>query len=120
MKCPRCRREVAFNAVRHSECGWSVSSGGVAAAAVEIPATREEREAHMEKIRAVLKRPVVKQEKRESMLEDVGHGAVCTCEFCWAARMRMVFPDAVEVVAPGPRPQVESRLERLKKMFPVE
>jgi hypothetical protein len=42
---------------------------------------------------------------------------------CWQMRMQQVFPDAVVVTpprpAPAPAPEKLSRLERLKKLFPL-
>ena len=97
MKCPKCRKEMAYDAVEHG-CGWKLPSRVARTVAVvdDPPASREVVEASLVKIAAILKRPrtpvPVSEEVRKlrghvPMLRDVGHGEECTCEVCWAARL---------------------------------
>jgi hypothetical protein len=59
MRCPRCRREIAFEAVSH-ECGWRVSGidgGKLPGTGVQHPVERvpvERVEVHMAKIKEIL------------------------------------------------------------------
>ena len=58
MRCPKCRKEIAFEAVRHEACGWRASSVVAAEAEakrVEVErVTEEQRGVHMAKIRKIL------------------------------------------------------------------
>lgn len=135
MKCPRCRREMAFDATSH-QCGWRVTGGQVSGKDDEAPrASAEVAEAHLQKIRATLALPPrkevagaaeveVKKRVEVPMMKDVGHGNSCTCALCWAARMEKTFGE-VEVVKAAPpdtAPVVETttKLEELQRLFPLE
>lgn len=91
---------------------------------------------------------VAKVVPKVPMLSDVGHGSTCTCEICWQMRMREVFPDSyplrqnARATAPGVSeaatlgaggsssavaapdavvtpPQKESKLDMLRRLFPL-
>lgn len=97
MRCPKCKREIAFEAVS-CRCGWS--------AVVSRPAPRQTSSAPMppevrEKLEAMLGKARLFREKRDSAkprhaaallpLTEVteGHGN-CVCEICFAIRMKRV------------------------------
>lgn len=97
MRCPKCRKEIAYEAVVHEACGWRASASPAAVVVVpEVPpATSEQREVHIAKMRALVakwKAAPEPQRKRSvervAMMEDVGHGTKCTCEVCWPERER--------------------------------
>jgi hypothetical protein len=81
---------MPFEAMAHG-CGWRVG-GGRATTTADV-ASREQAEAHLERIRAQLARPradpiVGKYREVEFKPVTEGHGALCTCEVCWPKRMR--------------------------------
>jgi hypothetical protein len=90
MKCPRCRKEIAFAAMEHVACGWKLPS-----MTVVRPIVRSEvGEKALALMRSMIKIKVRKMEERKPAgpLPGVevtpGHGTICTCEFCFPKRMR--------------------------------
>lgn len=88
VKCPRCRKEIAFAAMEHPACGWKLASKSV-----PIPKT-EAGEKAFAAMRSMIKRPPLKVEERKPALKldgvevTPGHGGFCTCELCFPKRMR--------------------------------
>lgn len=137
MRCPKCRMEIAFNALKHAACGWAVTSGGVNVAQVElaevVAATLAQRLVHLERIRSIVGRerrseapPADRVRERVPMLKDVGHGCLCTCEVCWGERTRITRQRDVLGTKLSPseeklKPRARRlSVEELKKLFPVE
>ena len=126
---------MVFEATSH-ECGWRVTGGSVRVENDEAPrAAPEVVEAHLEKIRATLALPPrkevagaaeveVKKLAQVPMMADVGHGNICSCAMCWAARMEKTFGPVEVLKAPpadtAPVIATTSKLEELQRLFPVE
>lgn len=99
MRCPKCRAEIPFEALKHSACGWRVSGlepGPSSEIEIEERAQRAVIDANLQRMRAVVKHRASaavendRVKRKVAMLSDVGHGSVCTCEVCW--RLRMPLP----------------------------
>ena len=125
MRCPKCSGWIAIETTSHAECGWKAGVTIPAAAVVtgvtlvaDDRATAEQVEAHIQRMREILRAPVkpppldgpVKKLERAHapITSDEGHGTNCFCEVCWRAReekrrQRLAGPTTLE--APNITPE---------------
>src|SRR5262249_44846681 len=93
MRCPKCRKSIAFEAGEHPACGWKFASKVAVKyeEVVEPPESLEVRLKHLAKMRELVKRRPEKADRVErpkvELMRDVGHGDRCTCEICYVTRM---------------------------------
>lgn len=100
MRCPKCRKAIAFDAMSH-ECGWRVSSHTNGArpepeVRTVTPGSKllaEEMMGRLRKLTGARPYREIVQDRSTGyvppevpMLRDVGHGPRCTCEVCWGLR----------------------------------
>ncbi len=98
MKCPRCRREIAYEAIT-CKCGWSARvsmpvTSKPATRPVPLhlanPALREQLDALLKKFRAHAQERLARAPHTSQPLPEVteGHGVHCFCEKCFPQRVR--------------------------------
>jgi hypothetical protein len=95
MRCPGCRKEIAFEAIEHAACGWKIASRQVVARrplARNVPVNAELR-AELDRLLKRFRSTAGAKLKRDyghvPTIEEVtpGHGK-CWCELCFPKRVK--------------------------------